>query len=173
MLAYLLLCSCTHKKMDSKALYNEKANELLLHVIKENDCDCLLELSNKSIIASSKEDDPHSGIEKSFIDKLDLKGHSSLDSLIATSQSFTLDTVALKKNKITVVTLQNIRDARTKNDDTSIKMCLKGIIYLTKPVFDPNYKKAAVDYSFVFTCLRFSKPAVFEFKDGKWNESRK
>ena len=172
MLAYLLLCSCTHKELDSKAIYNEKANELLLHVIKENDCDCLLELPKKSIIASSKEDDPHSDIEKFLIEKLDLKDPSSLDSLIATSQSFTLDTVALKKNKIKIVTLQNLMEVKTKNNDSLLNQCIKGIICLSRPVFDPNYKKAAVDYSFAFTCLRSSNPAVFEFRDGKWNESR-
>lgn len=172
MLAYLLLCSCTHKKMDSKALYNEKANELLLHVIKENDCDCLLELPKKSIIATNKEDDPHSDIEKFLIEKLDLKGPASLDSLIATSQSFTLDTEALNKNKIKVVTLQNLMKVKTKDNDSILNQCIKGIICLSRPVFDRHYKKAVLDYNFAFTCIKFSKPAVFEFRDGKWNERR-
>ncbi|WP_306566837.1 hypothetical protein [Flavobacterium lindanitolerans] len=45
-----ILSGCTNSNSEPTALYNEKANEIIAHIIKKGECDCLLQIPKESLI---------------------------------------------------------------------------------------------------------------------------
>lgn len=167
MLFYFILCGCTNSNPEPTTLYNKKANEIIAHVIKKTECDCVLQIPKESLIEiASMEQSPYD-IRDIAIKKLNLQNNPELDTVINWSRKFELDSLALKKEGIKIITLERVWEEKTKKDGKLFKLCPKGILAVQKPIFDRQFKKAIVDFSWVFTCVR-TEPNIFEFKDNDW-----
>ena len=165
---YFITCSCENKNLDPKTIYNKKANDLIIQTIKKSNCNCLLEIPNKSIIEISNAENSHFDIRNFLIKKLNLKDNANLENLVDLSDSFHIDSETLKKNNIKIVTLDNLKTINLKRGDSILRMCSKGIICIRKPIFNSTFEKAALDFNFAFTCGR-GPITIYEFKSGKWN----
>jgi hypothetical protein len=111
---------------------------------------------------------PSFNIRDLILKKLELKNNSELDSLVSLSRKFEVDSLALKKKGIKIITVENLIAAKTSNDYTILEKCPKGIISIQKPIFDRDFKKAVIDHSFAFTCIG-GLIGTYEFKNDKWN----
>ncbi|TDP02949.1 hypothetical protein [Flavobacterium sp. 245] len=162
LLLFLLFSNCKQKKIHPKLDYNTKANEVIKQLLKEESCQCILEIPTKSLIEIHKIEDLKPGIENVLIEKLHLKNRKELDSLVSVSNNFVLDTTGFKQGNIKVVALDSLRElAKDPN------YCPKGILCVRKPIFDKNYQNVIVDYGYAFMCL--SSPwAIYRFENGKW-----
>ncbi len=166
----LIFLSCSNSgPTDTKEIYNKKANEIIIRAIKLSECDCLLEIPDQSMIEISKQERPSYDIQSDLIKKLNVRNKIALDSLSSLSNNFKLDYEALKKNNIQIVTRESLLEVRLKNDRRVFKMCPKGIICISKPIFSKDFKKAVLDFSFAFMCTR-GPLALIEFKNGKWED---
>ena len=165
LLGCLMLTGCSGTTTDPTALYNKKANELIAHIIQKSECDCVLEIPKESIIQIDER--PHLDIRKEVIKQLQLANTTELDTLVNWSRKFELDSLALQKKGINIVTLESVMAVKRNNDGKLLQHCTKGILAIQKPIFDRTFKKAVIDFSWVFTCIRMPI-RTFEFKNNKW-----
>lgn len=165
LLIFTLFLSCKKQKLDTRLEYNQKANELIQHVVLGDPCECILEIPKESMIKVYLGDNPKFDIRKKAIEELHLKNRKELDSLENLSMNFNLDTSFFKKRNIKVIERESLRE-RIK--DTSIfKKCRIGITSISKPIFDKNYSTALVYSNHLFTCLG-TYPEVYKYESGKW-----
>lgn len=162
-----ILSGCTSNNSEPTALYNEKANEIIAHIIKKGECDCLLQIPKESLIEIANIERSPYDIRDIAIKKLNLLNNAELDTVINWSRKFELDSLALKKEGIKIITLQRVMEEKAKKDGKLFKLCPQGILAIKKPIFNRQFKKAIVDFSWVFTCVR-TEPNIFEFKDNEW-----
>ena len=164
----VLFFGCTGKRMNFEEDYNQKANEVILQVIKDTDCDCMLEIPKESLIEISTVENPSYDIRSYLINELETQNNFNLDSLVEVSKDFRLDAKAVEENKIKIVTLENLRSSKNDYSHKILKMCPKGIICIRKPIFDKTFQKAVIDYGFAFTCVKVLQLPSYEFEKGKW-----
>jgi hypothetical protein len=176
LLVIITINSCS-KSEKIKNAYNQKANEIILQVLKQNNCNCLLEIPDKSLIEISNGENPSYDIRNFLKSELKVENDQELNNLVNQSKNFTPNTEMLRENKIRMIKLQDIPKFGDKNDNGNVekilKMCPKGIINLNKPVFDKTHQKAILDYSFTFTCTKTYPLPIYQYKNGKWNRIEK
>lgn len=165
---YSIFFSCTNKDIEPAERYNKKANEVIAQVLAESQCDCLIKIPSESLIEITNAERPSFNIRDVVQKKLGLKSNAQLDSLVNLSREFQLDSLALKKKGIKIITLESIMATKAGKDYTLLKTCPKGIISIQKPIFDRDFKKAVIDHSFAFTCIG-GLIGTYEFKNNKWN----
>ena len=160
-----ILCGCINNSPnpEPKALYNEKANEIIAQIIKDQECKCIFSIPKRSLIAMAHAYSPFSRIEDKVIEKLKLRGKKELDSLTDLSQEFKLNPQTLKKNDVRVISLEDYRD---KNDSV-FKICPNGVLSIQKPIFDRHFKRSVIDYDWALSCMR-GPILTFEFKNNTW-----
>lgn len=103
LIALIFTIACKNSKEVSKDLYNENANNLVEQILKNDSCNCILETTNESFIATSKIVNPHYHIEEFVIRKLYLRNKSELKTLEARAKKFKLDSNMIKKIGISFV----------------------------------------------------------------------
>jgi|GEM_PF-1293845 len=167
------LSSCTNDQKDSKEVYNQKANEIIVQVIKESNCDCLLEIPRESLIETSLAENPSYDIRSSLVKELNTQNNASLDSLVNVSKDFRLDTNLIQKTSVKIVTLENLRSAKKDNGNEILKMCPKGILCINKPIFNKTFQKAVLNHGFAFTCTVVLPFPTYEFKKDKWERVKR
>lgn len=158
---------CKKKEEIPKMEYNQKANDLIRQLIADNPCNCLMEISNESMIKIFEEEIPILNVRKIIMKDLGIQNEASLDSLDKLSIDFIFDRDILKQNKITIIRNQEFITGRTNKYRELHKHCPKGILCIKKPIFDKYFKTAVIDYGFAFTCIK-GPMAVYNFTDGKW-----
>jgi hypothetical protein len=173
LLIFITTSSCVKNKLESQQHYNQKANEIIFQIIKESNCNCLLEIPKQSLIKTNNSENPSYDIRNFLIRELKTKNNSNLDSLVSVSKNFKLNTETLKKNNIEIIKIKDIRALKNNNSAKILKMCSKGIICFSKPIFDKTYQKAVLDYGFAFICTKDYPLPIYEFKNGKWNRIKK
>ena len=131
----------------------------------ENSCNCILEIPNESMIKANLEERPgrYKNIRQELIKKLELKNETELDSLKKLSDNFTLDKNFISKKQIKIIDTKIFREKGILNLS---KNCPKGIFVIKKPIFDKDYKTAALDFSIVYSCL--NQIEVYKHENGKW-----
>lgn len=163
----VLLCfvvsACTNNNSEPTALYNEKANEIITQIIKDEECKCIFPIPKRSLIVMAHAHSPFSRIEDEVIEKLKLRSKKELDSLTDLSQEFKPNPLTLKKSGVRVISLEDYRD---KNDSV-FKICPLGVLSIQKPIFDRHFKKAVIDYNSTLSCIR-GPILTFEFKNNIW-----
>lgn len=164
----ILFNSCIDNRNESKEVYNQKANEIIIQAIKDNDCNCLLEVPTESLIEISIAENPSYDIRNFLIRELKTQNDSDLDSLVNVSKDFRLNLKALQKNHIKIVTLENLWSVKKGNGHEILKMWRKGIICIRKPIFDKTFHKAVLDYDFAFTSVKILPLPIYEFKNERW-----
>ncbi|REG88538.1 hypothetical protein [Flavobacterium aquicola] len=164
----ILFSGCNSQK-ESEDVYNQKANEIIIQIIKESSCNCLLEIPKESLIETSIAENPSFDIRSFLISELRTDNNTNLDSLASFSKFFRLNLKALEKNNIKIVTLENLKSVKNGKGNEILKMCSKGIICIRKPIFDKTFQRAVIDYSFALTCGRVLPFPIYEFKNQKWN----
>jgi hypothetical protein len=169
----VLFISCTKDEATKTEIYNQKANELIFQTLKENKCNCILEIPKETMVEISNAENPKYDIRTMLKNQLKAKTNANLDSLINVSKKFKLDIEKIKLNKIKIVSLENIKNIKKGNDSITLKMCKNGIISIQKPIFDENYKKAVFEYNYTFTCLRLLPTPIYELKKDKWIRTEK
>jgi hypothetical protein len=165
----IIFSSCKDNDHNLQKLYNEKANSLIMQILKNNDCNCLLEVPQESIIELFES--KNSNIRESFIKKLDLKNNSNLDSLLKISQSFVLDTQRLEQNKIYIFKREKLKSSIINNDYSIFEKCDKGVMSIKKPILNNSFQKALIDSDFAFVCIQ-TPISLYEFKNGNWIENK-
>lgn len=167
---FVILCiilSCEKKDDYSQLTYNQKANELIQQVLKNDSCNCLLEIPNESMIKTSIAENPRFNIKKELIKRLHLKNQNQLDSLENVSENFILDTVFLKQKNITVIKRDSISELIENRSRILLKKCPKGVIYFSKPILNERNKISIISHNQIFSCLGFPMN-VYNYKNDKW-----
>ena len=166
LLISIFLCISCERSVDvRKPAYNENANELIKQVITKYHCECILEISEKSLIESSLEETPlkSKNIRQKLIAKLRLKNEMELDSLEKISDNFILDESFIERRKIKIISNETFKE---KGFLTLSKECPQGIFWLKRPIFDSDYKTAALDFDLVYSCLSDIK--IYKKEKEKW-----
>jgi hypothetical protein len=172
-LVIITINSCS-KNEKIKNVYNQKANEIILQVLKQNNCNCLLEIPDKSLIEISNAENPSYNIRNFLKSELNVENDQELNNLVNKSKNFIINTEMLGENKIRTIKLKDIpKFGDNGNVEKISKMCPKGIINLNKPVFNKTHQKAILDYSFTFTCTKTYPLPIYQYKNGKWNRIEK
>lgn len=169
----ILFSSCTKNETAKTEIYNQKANELIFQTLKENKCNCILEIPKQSMVEISNAENPKYDIRTVLKNQLNVKTNANLDSLINVSKNFKLDIEKIKLNKIKIVSFEDIMNIKKGNDSITLKICKTGIICFEKPIFDENYKKAVFEYNYTYTCVRLIPSPTYELKNGKWYRNEK
>lgn len=162
-----LLLSCKKEKALVNFDYSKLANEVILQTIKDESCDCVLEISDKSMIEERIEDDPRNenDYRKWVIKILNLRDRKELDSLENLTRKFTLDTVLLKQHNIKVISRDTFR--KYFRDPNYLKICPKDLVSIGKPFFNKEHKKVLVDYGYYYLSSPLA-PAIYKHENGKW-----
>ncbi|MFB9076809.1 hypothetical protein ACFFLS_23660 [Flavobacterium procerum] len=162
-----IILSCQKKDNYSQLTYNQKANELIEQVLKNDSCNCLLEIPHESMIKISMTESPRFDIiRKKIMEKLNLEGEHQLDSLEKVSENFVLDSLLLKKNNITIFRIDSIHELTEDRSTKLIKKCPNGILYCTKPILNKD-KTAVLFYGQAFNCFG-PQLRVYNYKNEKW-----
>jgi len=167
----LLIFSCKPKEFKTASeIYSEKSIELINDVLSSeyNTCDCLLEPPNKSTLQTFANENPEFDYEKYILESFDLieksdlkKLHGINDSLILKPNSLTSNFKVIYRKEWNEIFLKYGFDAR----DTVYKR-YPNLCFLTKPIFDKDYKTAIADID-IGGCL-WRPPLKIRLIDGKW-----
>ena len=156
---------CKDETVALKLDYNQKANEVIRQVIADESCSCILEMLNESMIELKLADNPRQDVRSTVIETLKLRDRKELDSVENLTTSFILDPSILKQQNVKMINRDSLQNLATEM--SLLKKCPDGILSIAKPIFDKDYKIAAVDYGYTFICIP-SPVKVYYFKNGKW-----
>ncbi|WP_430401181.1 hypothetical protein [Flavobacterium sp.] len=164
----LSLFNCQKTEQIILPEYNSVANELIQQVLKDNsfsDC-CLLEIPEKTFLEIREEEMPLIAIstKKIIMEKLQIKSDKSLDSLENQTRNFKINSDIINKYKLNLVNNDVLRFT-----DENLIVCPKGILIISKPIFDKNYKTAVVSIGFGYTCS-LGHIEKYRWKNGKWKQ---
>ena len=165
-LSLLLFLNCKKEAINPKNDYSHKANQVIQQVILDDEGNCIMEIPNESEIKISLAENPSFDIRKKVIKELHLKNRTELDSLEKLTNSFILDSSFLKQRNIKVIKPGFLSEMI--KDTLSFRTCRKGILSISKPIFDKNYTTAIIYYGHTLTCIG-SRPIVYRYQKGKWN----
>ena len=167
------LYSCKKDQPSRKEIYNQKANEFIFQQLKEIDCNCILQIPKESLLEISEIENPNYDM-RGFIEKeLNPEHQSNIDSLATASRNFELDSALIEKNNVKIITLEEIIAIKKDTNNAIFSTCPKGIIYISKPIFDKDFQKAIFDYGFAFTCVSVLPLPVYVLQKGKWIRMKK
>ena len=146
--------------------YNSVANQLIEQVLKDNsfnDC-CMLEIPEKTFLEIREEESPLIAIstKKAIMQKLQITSDKSLDSLQNQTRNFKINRDILNQFKLNLV-----NDSILRFTDKNLTICPKGIIIISKPIFDKNRNTAVVSIGFGFVC-DLGHIERYRLKKGKW-----
>lgn len=146
--------------------YNSVANQLIEQVLKDNsfnDC-CMLEIPEKTFLEIREEEMPSIAIStrKIIMEKLELTSDVILDSLQNQTRNFKIN-----RDIINQFNLNLVNDSKLKFIDENLTICPKGIILISKPIFDKKFKTAVISIGFGFTCS-LGNVEKYRLKNGKW-----
>ncbi|MEM0543519.1 hypothetical protein WFZ85_12920 [Flavobacterium sp. j3] len=164
--------SCSKEEVSKTTIYNQKANDLIFQTLKENNCKCILEIPEESLVDINNSENPGYDIKSKLKMQLNLKTDANLDSLLSVSKNFKLDSEKIKVNKIKIVSSKDIWNIKKGEDSHTLELCKTGIFYIVKPIFNENYTKAAFDYGLAFSCVKLLPTPIYEFKKDKWIVSK-
>jgi hypothetical protein len=166
-----LIFSCKQKEIDTAtAIYSEKSIELINDVLSSeyNFCECLLEPPNKTTLQTFADDVPHFDYEKYILESFDLNIKSGLNELHGINDSLVLKPNSLGPN-IKIIYRKEWNEIFSKYGfdarDTIYKR-YPNLCFLTKPIFDKDYKIAIADID-IGGCL-WHPPFKIRLNDGKW-----
>lgn len=146
--------------------YNSLANQLIEQVLKDNsfnDC-CMLEIPEKTFLEIREEESPLIAIstQKTIMQKLQITSDKSLDSLQNQTRNFKINRDILNQFKLNLV-----NDSILRFTDENLTICPKGIVVISKPIFDKNFQTAVISIGFGFTCS-LGHVEKYRLKNGKW-----
>ena len=167
----IFIFSCNQKEVETPSdIYSKKSIELINDVLSDehNICECILEPPNKSSLETFADEVPNFDYEKYILESFNLDNESDLKTLHGIN-----DTLILKPNSL----VSNIRVIYRNEWDEIFSKYRFGIrdtiykrypylCYLTKPIFDKDYKIAIVDIG-IGSCL-WHPPSKIRLIDGKW-----
>gem|GEM_PF-5508903 len=167
----LLFFSCKQKEnKTSSDIYSEKSIELINNVLSNeySFCECLLEPPNKSTLQTFEDHVPHFDYEKYILESFNLDKTSDLKNLHGINDSLILRPNSLASN-IKIIYRKEWNETFSKYGfdarDTIYKR-YPNLCFLTKPIFDKDYKTAIADID-IGGCL-WHPPFKFRLIDGKW-----
>jgi hypothetical protein len=166
MLFLLLFLNCKKETISPKNNYSQKANQVIQQVILDDKCNCIMEIPNESEIEISLAENPSFNIRKKIIKELHIENRTELDSLEKLTNSFILDSSFLKQRNIKVIKPEFLNEII--KDTLSFRTCRKGILSISKPIFDNKYTTAIIYYGHALTCIG-SRPIVYSYQKGKWS----
>lgn len=169
----ILLSNCKKNEPSKTAVYNQKANQLILQTLKENKCNCILQVPKESMVEISEVENPKYDIRTVLKKQLNAKTNADLDSLTSASKKFRLDPEIINSDTIHMVNLKDISNIRKGTDRKTPEMCKNGIICIQKPIFDKDFRKAVFEYSHAFTCVRILPSPTYDLVNGKWVQNNK
>lgn len=169
----LIIYSCSEKPKKNKYdIYNEKATEIITKVLKEDTiCDCVLEPPKESLLEVREIEMPGRNNRKDLKIPLNIDNKNDLDSLINLSQKFQIREL-LQKSKLKFVskstydTLTTI-SGKKEVDKIIARKCPKGLLHISKPIFDKNFKIAVIDIEVAIGCLP-NFLSIYHFDGNKW-----
>jgi len=166
LLPLFIILGCETKTDYSRITYNQKANELIQQILENDSCNCIMEMSNESMIKISMAENPGFNIRKEIMKKLHLENQRQLDSLEKVSENFVLDTLWLKQANITIIPKDSIRGLTKDRSAKLIKKCPTGILYFFKPILNKD-KTAVLSYGYAFNCFG-AQLRLYNYENKKW-----
>lgn len=167
---FFLIISCKQNKLKSESeIYTEKSIKLINDILKDRQdtCRCLLEPPNKPTL---QEFDylPHFNYKEYIAEVFNFESESDIEMLHGIHETLILKANHLPSN-IKLINQKEWNSIFLKYGvnarDTIIKRYPK-LCYLTKPIFDKNYKIAIMDID-LGGCL-WSPPYRLHLDNGKW-----
>ena len=149
----LLMTSINCSKKSDLETYIEKSTELVSQVLskKENSCSCLI-ASDETFLETIKKMYPELDAKKTIIHDLNLQANSDIENLIILSKNFQLkkemvnsNVKILSKLKMDSIFGNNLKITREERDRIFKKTCPNGILRISKPIFNTDYKIAVFD----------------------------
>jgi hypothetical protein len=164
-----MVFSCKKPEAIKNMDYNEKANELIGQIISRDSCDCILEFSNGSIVDYYKQIQPSFNFRKSLQVTLKTQNLKTLDSLVALSNNFKLDSTILRgiNKNVKVITQKQLIEFGKDTTLEVYKICPRSILIIQKPVFNKDFNIAAVHQGYPFGCDG-GLTLTYEYKNKKW-----
>lgn len=167
----VLKTSCSQRKSEETPdIYLEKSINLINDVLSDenNICDCLLLPLNKPTLQEFEDDVPHFNYEEYLLKTFGLSKKSDLNKLHGFNEELILKPNSLNSN-VKIIYRKDWDSIFSKYGfdarDTIFKR-YPNLCYLTKPIFDKEYKTAIMDMDFG-GCLWFP-PSRLQFINGKW-----
>ncbi len=167
----LLIFSCEQKDIETASdIYSKKSIELINDILSDeySFCECLLEPPNKSTLQTFVDEVPHFDYEKYILESFNLNEKSDLKNLHGINDSLVLKPNSLSSN-IKIIYRKEWNEIFSKYGfdarDTIYKR-YPNLCFLTKPIFDKDYKTAIADID-IEGCL-WHPPFKIRLYDGKW-----
>ena len=163
---FIFFSSCKTEIEKPKIDYNEKANELIQQIIIDENCNCILEIPEKTTIECEELENPKFNIVNFYRERLSMKNIKELDSLKKTYQNFELNAEFIKAKNIRIIKRDSIR-ILYKDPNLLTKTCKDGVEYCIKPNFTKNYDIAVVGFGACGMCSGIPS-RIYEYKNNKW-----
>lgn len=167
----LLIFSCKRKETKTSSdIYSEKTIELINDVLSDeyNFCECILEPPNKSTLQTFADEVPHFDYKKYILESFNLDNESAFKNLHGINDSLILKPNSLASG-IKVIYRKEWNEIFTKYGSGARDTIYKrypNLCFLTKPIFDKNYKTAIADID-IGGCL-WQPPLKIRLYEGKW-----
>ena len=162
--------------------YNKKATELITQIFSDEyyDCSCIVKTkSDENLIDRIELEMPALNFRKKTTDILNVNRESTLDSLIRLSEHFKLKN-SMFRSKTKLIeqrqfdSIKNVLESIAKNGtekeiETAFRKCPTDFYFLSKPLFDKNFKIAIIDINLGFVHTR-THPRIYRLKHGIWEQ---
>ncbi|RZK47959.1 MAG: hypothetical protein EOO99_11830 [Pedobacter sp.] len=164
-----LLCFCERhpkvKKTTYKEIrtYNQAANQLVLQLMANDYCNCILENSSPDYSSTTDNHD-----KRNYVRLLSLGNKDNIDSILRVADNFIWDKNLFKKNNIKIIG-RAILNSEDRNDRMNrlFKECPKGLIDFKNPILDKDLKTAIIMNRDPFSCFGYGR-GKFKLVAGKW-----
>jgi hypothetical protein len=162
--------------------YDKIASEFITQVFsKEFECSAIIKPSTKSNLLEMMENErPGENYRNRLMEALKIKRTETLDSLLDLSKDFEFKNSKFNKgtelidiNQFNVIKTEIdsiLKYGSDKEIDQYFRKCPISIYFISKPVFDKEYKTAVIDIRDAFLHLR-SGPWIFELNNGIWEST--
>lgn len=174
----LLSCDKEENHTDN---YYQKALDFITEVFSSEFYDCAYIVKPKkdsNLLELIEQEMPALNYERELIEILKVEEGEKLEFLINRSKNFKFKNTMFKKG-ILLIDFERFTSIKTELDSKRItekkekffSECPFEFYFISKPIFDKDYKIAIIDIQQGFTCLR-SKPWIYELKNGKWKNKK-
>lgn len=173
---FILSCG----KSNPTTEYNKVAMEFIKEIFADDYFSCSYIIkphSDDNLLNTLEEEMPESNYRIKISEILNIEKQSVLDSVIDLSKNFEYkksmfnrDTKLIEQrefNSIKKMLDSVVKYGSKKEIDSIFAECPREFYFISKPIFDKNYKIAVIDIQIGFGCLR-SPLLVYYFENGKW-----
>jgi len=166
--------------MNKTERYDKIASEFITQIFSTENYECSYIIKSSSeynLLETIESEMPALNYRNRLMEILKVEKKETLDSLLYLSNDFELtnsmfkngtELIDINKYKVIRIKLDSIAKYGTEKEKSEMfSECPSQFYFISKPIFDKEYKTAVIDIQMGFTCLR-SQPWIFELENGTW-----